>query len=139
MSNVYADLGQEFAMTMVAQPRLCAAMLGILVKGLGADRICWGTDAVWSGSPQWQIEGLRRLEIPADMRRRHSFATLGPATGPVKSAIFAGNSARLYGMDSAARTKVLQHRLASARAEYDGANAVQSPIWVCRSRDLSRN
>jgi len=23
-----------------------------------------GTDSVWYGSPQWQIEALRRLEIP---------------------------------------------------------------------------
>ena len=36
---------------------------------LGADHGVWGTDAVWTGSPQWQIEALRRLEIPEDMRR----------------------------------------------------------------------
>ena len=63
--NVYGDLGQVFATTTVAQPRLCAAIMGILVKGLGADRVVWGSDAVWTGAPQWQIEGLRRLEIPA--------------------------------------------------------------------------
>ena len=99
VSNVYGDLGQVFATTTVSQPRLCAAIMGTLVKGLGADRVVWGSDAVWTGAPQWQIEGLRRLEIPEDMQAKHGFAPLGPATGHVKSAIFGENSARLYGIE----------------------------------------
>jgi len=43
--NVYGDLGQLFAWTAVAEPRLAAALMGILVKGLGPDRILWGSDA----------------------------------------------------------------------------------------------
>ena len=62
----------------------------------GADHVFWGTDSVWYGSPQWQIEAFRRLEIPEDMRRKHGFAPLGPADGPVKSAILGGNGARHY-------------------------------------------
>ncbi|MFZ9633935.1 MAG: hypothetical protein ACO3EK_08815, partial [Alphaproteobacteria bacterium] len=83
----------------VATQRLCAALMGMLVKGLGADHVVWGTDAVWTGSPQWQIEALRRLEIPEDMQRRHGFAPLGPADGPVKRAIFGENSASMYRYD----------------------------------------
>jgi len=96
VTNVYGDLGQLFAYSSVSHPRLAAFLLGTLVKGLGVDRVCWGTDALWSGSPQWQIEGLRRLEIPEDMQARFGFAPLGPADGPVKNAIFGGNNARLY-------------------------------------------
>lgn len=96
VSNVYADLGQIFAQTTVTEPRLCAALMGQLVKGLGADHVVWGTDAVWTGAPQWQIEGLRRLEIPEDMRKKFGFAELGPADGPVKRAIFGENSAKMY-------------------------------------------
>ena len=99
VSNVYADVGQLFATTLVAEPTVCAALMGILIKGLGHDHVCWGTDAIWTGSPQWQIEGLRRLEIPEDMQKAHGFAPLGAAAGPVKSAIFGGNNARLYGVD----------------------------------------
>src|SRR5207245_118711 len=62
VKNVYGDLGQIFAQSTVAEPRLCAAMMGTLVKGLGADHVVWGTDAIWTGAPQWQIEALRRLE-----------------------------------------------------------------------------
>ena len=99
VSNVYGDLGQIFAQSTVVEPRLCAAMMGMLVKGLGADHVVWGTDAIWTGAPQWQIEALRRLEIPEDMQRRYGFAPLGPADGPVKNAIFGLNSAKMYGYD----------------------------------------
>ena len=75
VTNVYGDLGQIFAWTAVAQPRLAAALMGTLVKGLGSDRIVWGTDAVWTGAPQWQIEGLRRLEIPEDMQKKYRLQT----------------------------------------------------------------
>ena len=92
VKNVYGDLGQIFAQSTVAEPRLCAAMMGMLVKGLGADHVVWGTDAVWTGAPQWQIEALRRLEIPEDMQKKHGFAPLGPADGPVKRAIFSSSS-----------------------------------------------
>jgi hypothetical protein len=32
-----------------------------------------------TGAPQWQIEGLRRLEIPEDMQNKYDFKPLGPA------------------------------------------------------------
>jgi predicted TIM-barrel fold metal-dependent hydrolase len=96
VSNVYGDLGQIFAQTTVVEPRLSAALMGMLIKGLGVDHVVWGTDALWTGAPQWQIEGLRRLEIPEDMRKKYGFAELGPADGPVKRAIFGENSARMY-------------------------------------------
>jgi predicted TIM-barrel fold metal-dependent hydrolase len=118
VTNVYADLGQLFALTTVAQPRLTAAMMGTLVRGMGVDHVIWGTDAVWTGAPQWQIEGLRRLEIPEDMQRQHGFAPLGAADGPVKSAIFGENVARLYRYDRRAELGG-SPRLAELKAEYE--------------------
>ena len=44
-------------------------MMGTMIKGMGADHVVWGSDAVWTGSPQWQIEALRRLEIPDEMQK----------------------------------------------------------------------
>jgi predicted TIM-barrel fold metal-dependent hydrolase len=117
VNNVYGDLGQLFAWTSVAEPRLSAALMGILLKGLGADRVVWGTDAVWTGAPQWQIEGLRRLEIPEDMQKAHGFKSLGAADGPIKTAIFSGNSARLYGFEKHAGI-VNQDRFAALKADY---------------------
>jgi uncharacterized protein len=99
VKNVYAELGTTFATSAVTHPRHAAALLGTLVKGMGVEHVLWGTDSVWYGSPQWQIEAFRRIEIPADMQERHGFAPLGPADGPVKRAILGGNTARLYGLE----------------------------------------
>jgi uncharacterized protein len=118
VTNVYGDLGQIFAWTAVAQPHLAAALMGMLVNGLGSDRIVWGTDAVWTGAPQWQIEGLRRLEIPEDMQNKYGFKPLGPADGPIKTAIFGGNSARLYGLDRQHAERVNHDRFAAMKTDY---------------------
>jgi uncharacterized protein len=117
VTNVYGDLGQLFAWTAVAEPRLAAALMGMLVKGLGADHVLWGTDAVWTGAPQWQIEGLRRLEIPEDMQKKYGFQPLGPADGPMKTAVFGGNTARLYNFDKRADLG-LSDRFADLKADY---------------------
>jgi predicted TIM-barrel fold metal-dependent hydrolase len=118
VSNVYGDLGQIFAQTTVVEPRLCAALMGMLIKGLGADHVVWGTDALWTGAPQWQIEGLRRLEIPEDMRKKHGFAELGPADGPVKRAIFGENSAKMYRYDIK-KAEWRNDRFASIKSQYE--------------------
>ena len=117
VTNVYGDLGQIFAQTTVAEPRLNAALMGMLVKGLGHDHVIWGTDAVWTGSPQWQIESLRRLEIPEDMQRRYGFKPLGPADGPIKEAIFGKNSAQMYKFEIK-KAELLNDRFAQIKAEY---------------------
>ena len=119
VTNVYADVGQLFAHSTVSQPRLAAALMGILIKGLGVDHVNWGTDAVWTGSPQWQIEALRRLEIPEDMQKKYGYAPLGEADGPVKTVIFSGNSARLYGVDTQHAAREIQgDQFASLKEEY---------------------
>jgi uncharacterized protein len=117
-----------FAVTLIAQPKVCAALMGILVKGLGADHVCWGTDAVWTGSPQWQIEGLRRLEIPEDMQKKYGFAPLGAANGPVKSAIFGNNNARIYGVTEKQRGELLDDNLERRKAEYLKGGAARSNL-----------
>ena len=106
------------AYSTVVNPRLAAALLGTLIKGLGVDHVIWGTDAVWTGSPQWQIEGLRRLEIPEEVQKKNGFKPLGAANGPVKNAIFGTNVARLYDYPVEAFLKQPDH-FAQLRAEYE--------------------
>jgi uncharacterized protein len=126
--NVYADLGQIFAQSTMAEPRVCAYMMGAMVKGMGADHVVWGTDAIWTGSPQWQIEALRRLEIPDDMRARFGFAPLGSADGPVKRAILGDNNARLYGYSAKARASLLDDKLSYWKAIYDRQGGERSNL-----------
>ena len=126
VTNVYADVGQLFAQSTIADPRVSAAMMGQLVKGLGADHVVWGTDAIWTGSPQWQIEALRRLEIPEDMQKKHGLAPLGAADGPVKSAILGETNAKLYKYER--RAALATDRIAMLKAEYEAAGAARSNL-----------
>ena len=127
VKNVYGEIGTAFATCAVANPRFAAAFLGTLVRGLGADHVVWGSDSVWYGSPQWQIEALRRLEIPEDMQKKHGFAPLGAADGLVKSAIFAGNSARLYKVHiQAALGAITTDKIAAIKAEYVAMGGMRS-------------
>jgi len=87
----------------------------------------WGSDAVWTGAPQWQLEALRRLEIPDDMQQKHGFAPLGSATDAVKSAIFGENSARLYDIEPTTYA-ASSDRLASLREEYRKSGGVRSNL-----------
>ena len=126
VSNVYAELGTCFANSAVAHPKFSAALLGTLIKGMGADRVLWGTDSVWYGSPQWQIEAMRRLEIPEDMQAKYGFPALGGADSAVKQMIFGINAARLYGLRLRAAGNVplpaySEDRLAALKGAYESA------------------
>jgi hypothetical protein len=122
---VYGELGTTFATCAVANPRMAAAVVGSLVNGLGADHVVWGTDSVWYGSPQWQIEAMRRLEIPDDMMKKQGWKTkLGDADGKVKRMIFGENSARLYNYKIAEYYEKLgTDKLAQMKDEYQLAGA----------------
>jgi hypothetical protein len=122
LNNIYGELGTTFATSAVANPRFAAAVVGTLVNGLGVDRVVWGTDSVWYGSPQWQIEAMRRLEIPDDMMKKRGWKTrLGDATSLVKTAIFGINSANLYNYDITADVmeKLSHDKLAEMKTVYD--------------------
>jgi hypothetical protein len=119
VKNVYADLGQLFAQTTVVEPRLAAVMLGQLIKGLGLSNVVWGTDAIWTGAPQWQIEALRRIEIPEVIQRKYGYTPLGAADGPVKNAIFGENNARIYNYKPEQRAELINDKFAYNKAIYE--------------------
>jgi predicted TIM-barrel fold metal-dependent hydrolase len=133
VKNVYSDVGASFANCCISYPRVAAAMMGLLVKGLGADHVVWGTDSLWFGSPQWQIEALRRMEIPEDMQQKHGFAPLGPADGPVKSGILGLNSARMFGLDVGASAAWKSDPMAERKLAYVNSGADRSNLaygWI---------
>jgi predicted TIM-barrel fold metal-dependent hydrolase len=130
VTNVYAEIGTSFANSAVAHPKFCAALVGTLIKGMGVDHVMWGTDSVWYGSPQWQIEALRRLEIPEDMQKKYGFAPLGDANSAAKQLIFGGNATRFYKIrqkaaDNTRMPTFSEDRLAALKNEY--ALAAEQP------------
>jgi len=127
VKNVYCDIGGTFGTTCIDHPRLAAAVLGVLIKGLGAEHVTWGTDSIWFGSPQWQIEALRRIEIPTALQKRFGFTPLGAANGRVKAGILGANSARLYGIEpKTASTMFADDNFAKLKADYEANGGQRS-------------
>ena len=98
LKNTYAELGTTWASSVVTFPTVAAHIMGQLLKFMGPDRIVFGSDSVWYGSPQWQIDALWRFQIPEGMRRKYGYPEL---TIDAKRKILGLNSARLYGIDVA--------------------------------------
>jgi predicted TIM-barrel fold metal-dependent hydrolase len=96
LPNTYAEIGTTWASAIVTFPSVAAHLLGQLLKFLGPDRVLFGSDSVWYGSPQWQIDALWRFQIPEDLRRRYGYPELTPE---IKRKILGLNSARLYGIE----------------------------------------
>ncbi len=93
--NVYAEIGTTWASTIITFPTVAAHIMGQLMKYMGSDRILFGTDSVWYGSPQWQVEALWRFQIPAELREKYGYPEITDAD---KRKILGLNSARLYGI-----------------------------------------
>jgi uncharacterized protein len=90
-----------------------------LLKYLGEDRILWGTDAIWYGSPQDQIQAFRAFEISPEFQERFGYPAL---TAAIKRKIFGLNAARVYGIDPAEIKKAQRFDpVARARLEYRNA------------------
>ena len=91
--NVYGEIGTTFASSVITFPTVAAHILGQLLKYLGDERIVFGSDSLWYGNPQWQIEALWRFEIPDEMAERWDYPELDKEA---KRNILGLNSARLY-------------------------------------------
>jgi hypothetical protein len=109
--QLYAEIGSAFASALLTSPRKAAHLIGRLLKVLGSRRILWGTDSIWWGTPQWQIDAFKRLRIPPSMQEEFGYPPLGRQ---VKRRILGLNAARLYGVDpKAARCAVTPEALAA--------------------------
>ncbi|MDH3705684.1 MAG: amidohydrolase [Acidimicrobiia bacterium] len=94
-ANVYAELGSTWRSVM-GDPDQAAHTLGKLLVAFGEDRVVWGTDSIWYGSPQDQIEAFRAFEITEQFQEQYGYPAL---TDEVKDKILGLNSAELYGVD----------------------------------------
>src|SRR2546421_9574870 len=93
LKNVYAEIGTTFASCVITFPTVCAHMLGQLMKYMGARRIVFGSDSLWYGAPQWQIEAFWRFQIPEAMAKKYGYPQF---TVEDKRRILGLNSAELY-------------------------------------------
>jgi len=98
LPNVYAELGTTMASMIVTFPTVWAHLIGQLLYYMGENNIVFGSDSMWYGGPQWQIEALWRFQIPDSIAERWNYPEL---THRAKRKILGLNSARLYGLPAA--------------------------------------
>ena len=96
-ANVYAELGSTWRFLM-RDPEQAAHLVGKLVQHCGPDNVLWGTDSIWYGSPQDQIQAFRTFQIAPRLREQHGYAEITPE---LRAKIFGGNAAKVYGLSPA--------------------------------------
>ncbi len=94
-SNVYAELGTTWRYLM-RDPEEAAHVMGKLFKYVGEDRVLWGTDCIWYGSPQDQIQGFRSFQISAEFQEKFGYPAITPQ---LRAKVFGLNAAVPYGID----------------------------------------
>ena len=91
-SNVYAELGSTWRGVM-GDPDSAAHCLGKLFRYVGEDNVLWGTDSIWYGSPQDQIQAFRTFQIAPELQERHGYPSMTPA---LRAKVFGLNATRPY-------------------------------------------
>src|SRR5207248_8219787 len=94
-TNVWAELGSTW-WNLMRTPDDAAHVLGKLLRRVGEDRVLWGTDSIWYGSPQDQIQAFRAFEITPEFQERFGYPAL---TKELKAKVLGGNAARLHGVE----------------------------------------
>ena len=115
----------------MSRPDEAAHVMGKLLKYFGEERILWGTDSIWYGSPQDQIQAFRTFRISDEFQERFGYPAL---TAEAKRRIFGLNGARVYGIDVAA----LHGRGALERAARRLSRRAQSELRHLRPEEPSR-
>jgi hypothetical protein len=94
--NVYAELGSTWRFCM-RDPDMAAHLLGKLINAVGEDNVLWGTDSIWYGSPQDQIQAFRAFRISGEFQDRYDYPELTPA---LKRKIFGLNATTPYAIEA---------------------------------------
>ncbi len=96
--NVWVDVGTLWRQ-LLTEPDQAAHALGKLLSRVGEQRVLWGTDAIWYGSPQPQIQAFRAFEISPEFQESFGYPEL---TDSLKAQVFGLNAAALFGVDAEA-------------------------------------
>ena len=116
-------------------PDEAAHVLGKLLTYVGEDRVVWGTDSIWFGTPQDQIQALRAFKITEEYQERYGYPAL---TDELKAKIFGLNSAELYGIDVPDTTcDVDPMQIEQIRANLPAARTYGPTTWTEAARIIS--
>lgn len=101
-ANVYCELGSTWRILMTRDPAQGAHVWGKLLKYVGENNVMWGTDCIWYGSPQDQIQAFRAFQISDELQQKCGYPKL---TKELKAKIFGFNASKIYGVDIPAQRK----------------------------------
>jgi predicted TIM-barrel fold metal-dependent hydrolase len=131
VKNIYLELGAVFGHSVVTHPDVCGHLLGQVIAAVGSDHVIWGTDSIWWGSPQWQIEAFRRFQIPETLQEKFGYQ---PISRKDRARIFGLNSARLFDINvKEVRTAIPVDALSRMKVAYEAEGAKPSMTqygWV---------
>jgi hypothetical protein len=102
--NVYAELGTTWY-SIMNDTTQSAHVLGKLLKYFGEDNVVWGTDSVWYGPPQPQIDAFTKFQISTQFQQQYGYPAL---TDAIKRKIFGLNAAKVYKIDPTAMRCAIQ-------------------------------
>jgi hypothetical protein len=91
-----------------------------LIKTCGEDNVLWGTDSIWYGSPQDQIQAFRTFQIGRELREKHGYAEMTPQ---LRAKIFGLNALKVYSIPEDVVRKHTKDRVALTREEYRAERA----------------
>jgi predicted TIM-barrel fold metal-dependent hydrolase len=115
--NVFAELGSVWAQ-VANSPDKAQHVIGKLLKYCGVDNVVWGSECIWLGSPQPQIEAFRTFEISQENQDTYGYPALTP---DIKAKIFGLTAAKIYGVNpDEVRCKIDQTSLAMLKRDMDG-------------------
>jgi predicted TIM-barrel fold metal-dependent hydrolase len=133
VKNIYFELGSTFnQLAAGSNPERAMHMLGQMIQTAGADHILWGTDCIWTGSPQKQIVLMRTLKMKEELIKKYKYPEL---TDEIKNQILGLNAAKLFGIDVKAKRQAIKtDNLTKLREEYrrdpQPSNTQYGWVWV---------
>lgn len=114
-SNVYAELGSTWRFLM-RDPDNAAHAMGKLLRYCGENNVLWGTDSIWYGSPQDQIQAFRTFQISKEYQERYGYPEI---TDEIRRKIFGLNAAEPYGIEEEEiRSLTATDRVATEKLAY---------------------
>ena len=89
----------------------------------------WGTDSIWYGSPQDQIQAFRTFQIAPRLREQHGYAEITPA---LRAKIFGLNGAKVYNLSAAdVKKHTARDEIAHERVAYEDRPRPAFPhLWA---------
>lgn len=132
LKNVYFETGSTWNGLSSARPEAAMHYFGQLLNMGMEDNIIWGTDSIWGGSPQSQIERFRRFQISDEIANKYGYKKLTPE---FKAKVFGLNSARVYKLNLKAKRNAIQEdKVTALKQEYKEnplpSNTQFGWVWV---------